>query len=64
MSSTYRVAGMTCDHCRAAVEDHVGTVAGVTAVAVDVATGTVLVEGDPEDRLVRDAIVRAGYAVA
>ncbi|MBL6632870.1 MAG: heavy-metal-associated domain-containing protein [Thermoleophilia bacterium] len=64
MSSTYRVEGMTCDHCRAAVENHVGAVPGVTAVAVDLATGTVLVEGDPEDRLVRDAIVEAGYAVA
>lgn len=64
MSSSYRVEGMTCDHCRAAVEDHVGAVPGVTGVAVDLATGTVLVEGDAEDRLVRDAIVEAGYAVA
>ena len=64
MSSTYRVEGMTCDHCRAAVEGHVGAVPGVTAVAVDVATGTVLVEGQADDALVRDAIVEAGYAVA
>ena len=64
MSRTYEVTGMTCDHCRAAVEDHVGAVAGVTAVAVNVATGTVLVEGDADDRLVRDAIVEAGYGVA
>ena len=64
MSSTYRVTGMTCDHCRAAVEGHVGAVPGVTAVAADPAAGTVLVEGDADDRLVRDAIVEAGYEVA
>lgn len=64
MSRTYEVTGMTCDHCRAAVENEVGAVPGVTAVAVDVATGTVLVEGDADDRLVRDAIVEAGYEVA
>ena len=64
MSRTYEVTGMTCDHCRAAVEDHVGAVPGVTAVAVNVATGTVLVEGDADERLVKDAIVEAGYAVA
>lgn len=64
MSRTYEVTGMTCGHCRAAVEDHVGAVPGVTAVAVDLATGSVLVEGDVDDRLVRDAIVQAGYAVA
>lgn len=64
MSRTYEVTGMTCDHCRAAVENEVGAVPGVTAVAVNVATGTVLVEGDADDRLVRDAIVEAGYEVA
>jgi copper ion binding protein len=63
MSSVYSVSGMTCDHCRAAVESHVGAVPGVTAVAVDVARGTVLVEGQADDALVRDAIVEAGYEV-
>ena len=62
--TTYRVTGMSCDHCRKAVEDSVGAVPGVNAVAADPATGTVLVEGDPDDRLVRDAIVEAGYGVA
>ncbi len=62
--TTYRVTGMSCDHCRKAVEDSVGAVPGVSAVAADPATGTVLVEGDPDDRLVRDAIVEAGYGLA
>jgi copper ion binding protein len=63
MSSVYSVSGMTCDHCRAAVESHVGAVPGVTAVAVDLARATVLVEGQADDALVRDAIVEAGYEV-
>ncbi len=61
---TYRVTGMSCDHCRKAVEESVGAVPGVRAVAADPATGTVLVDGDPDGRLVRDAIVEAGYGVA
>ena len=28
MSSVYSVPGMTCDHCRAAVESHVAVEAG------------------------------------
>ncbi|MEO2139038.1 MAG: hypothetical protein ABGX91_02215 [Thermoleophilia bacterium] len=36
----------------------------MSAVAADPATGTLLVEGDSDDRLVRDAIVEAGYGVA
>jgi copper chaperone CopZ len=31
---TYRVDGMTCDHCTAAVNDEVAKVAGVESVAV------------------------------
>jgi copper ion binding protein len=64
MDRTYEVTGMTCDHCRRAVEDEVGAVPGVTAVAVDLPGGTVRVEGDADDRLVREAIVEAGYTVA
>ena len=62
--TTYRVTGMSCDRCRKAVEDSLGAVPGVSAVAADPATGTLRVEGEPDDRLVRDAIVEAGYGVA
>ncbi len=64
MSRSYDVTGMSCDHCRVAVETEVGAVPGVTGVAVDLAAGTVRVEGDADDRLVRDAIAEAGYEVA
>ena len=37
--TTYAVLGMTCGHCRAAVAEEVGAIAGVTAVEVDLGLG-------------------------
>ena len=62
---TFTVPGMTCGHCEAAVKQEVGGVAGVSDVAVDLATKLVTVTGAALDR---DAIVaaidEAGYDVA
>ena len=59
------VPGMTCGHCEAAVKQEVGGVAGVSDVAVDLATKLVTVTGAALDR---DAIVaaidEAGFDVA
>lgn len=61
----FSVPGMTCGHCEAAVKHEVGSVAGVTAVDVDLEHKTVVVSGVALDR---DAIVRAideaGYDIA
>jgi copper chaperone len=63
--TTYYVTGMTCAHCAAAVTTEVSAVAGVEAVEVEVAAGTVLVRGDRvSDEEVRAAVDEAGYAVA
>ncbi len=64
MSRSYEVTGMSCEHCRRAVEAGVGSVPGVTGVVVDLTAGTVLVEGEADARQVRDAITGAGYGVA
>jgi copper chaperone len=53
---TYRVDGMTCDHCKAAVNSEVAKVAGLKAVDVDLETKLVRVSGDRVDH---DAIVAA-----
>ena len=37
MTSTYAVAGMTCEHCVRSVTEEVSEVPGVTAVEVDLA---------------------------
>lgn len=62
MSLTYRVPGMTCEHCRAAVIGEVGQVAGVRGVEVDLDTKLVRVEGSSLDAVaVVEAIDEAGY---
>jgi copper chaperone len=59
---TYTVAGMTCDHCKHAVSSELGSVAGVTAVEVDLGTKLVTVTGDDlSDEALRAAIEEAGY---
>jgi copper ion binding protein len=65
MTATYTVSGMTCDHCVASVRDEVGRVDGVTAVDVELATGTVTVESErPVDpAAVAAAVDEAGYEV-
>lgn len=66
MTSTYRVVGMTCEHCVRAVSSEVGRIQGVTQVDVDLATGEVAVTSDSPlaDADVRAAIDEAGYELA
>ena len=63
-TTTYRVPGMTCDHCVAAVGGEVRKVTGVTDVAVDLATKEVRVSGTAARDDVVAAIDEAGYDVA
>jgi copper chaperone len=61
-TATYTVPGMTCEHCKAAVEEEVGAVAGVDSVAVDLESKLVTVSGPTlDDTALRAAIVEAGY---
>lgn len=62
---TYRVPGMTCAHCEAAVSEELSGVAGVESVSVDLETKLVQVRGqDLQDAALRAAIDEAGYEVA
>ena len=63
-TDTYRVEGMSCGHCEAAVREELEKVSGVEAVAVDLATGQVMVHGEFDDAAVRAAIEGAGYKAA
>jgi copper chaperone len=60
---TYSVPGISCDHCKHAIEAEVGTVAGVSDVVVDVESKSVRVHGG-DDVAIRAAIDDAGYDVA
>lgn len=64
MTRVYRVPGISCDHCKHAIEGEVGKLAGVDRVEVDVERRVVTVVGDAGDDAVRAAIDEAGYDVA
>ncbi|AHI23460.1 heavy-metal-associated domain-containing protein [Corynebacterium vitaeruminis] len=63
-SRVFDVTGMTCGHCKAAVEEEVGAVKGVNLVVATPATGKVVVEGtNINEAEVRAALAEAGYQV-
>jgi copper chaperone len=61
-----KVQGMSCNHCKMAVEKALKNLAGVSGAEVDLAGGTVRVSYDPgavkHENLVA-AIEQAGYTV-
>lgn len=62
---TYTVSGMSCGHCKAAVEGEVGRVPGVAFVEADLDSKLVLVRGEGlDDGALRAAIDEAGYEAA
>ncbi len=59
---TYRVPGLSCDHCRSAVIEEVSATPGVDSVEVDLNTKLVHVSGAGlDDPALRAAIDEAGY---
>jgi copper chaperone len=58
-----KVSGMTCGHCVATVTRAVKSVPSVEGVTVNLDRGEVTVEGNPDERSVREAIVEEGYEV-
>jgi len=67
MSETlvYSVPGVSCEHCRAAIEGEVSQVEGVVTVTVDLDAKTVTVTGVPlDEEAIVAAIDEAGYDVA
>ncbi|MGP5931168.1 heavy-metal-associated domain-containing protein [Corynebacterium glyciniphilum] len=64
ITKNYTVDGMTCEHCKASVEEEIGEIVGVTSVEAELATGRVTVTGeDVQDDAVADAVTEAGYSV-
>ena len=61
----YSVPGVSCAHCRQAIESEVSQVRGVESVAVDLDAKTVTVSGEPLDEpAIVAAIGEGGYEVA
>jgi len=57
VAQQFTVTGMTCSHCERAVTAELSKLDGVTRVAVDIATGTVITES--VDTLPVDAVAAA-----
>ena len=58
--STYTVPGISCGHCKSAIETEVGALDGIESVVVDIDTKQVAVVGSASDDAIRAAIVEAG----
>ncbi|KAA0233316.1 MAG: hypothetical protein JJLCMIEE_00407 [Acidimicrobiales bacterium] len=61
---TYSVPGISCEHCKHAIESELAKLEGVDAVTVDVAGRLVKVVGSVSDEQIRQAVDEAGYEVA
>lgn len=66
VTETYRVDGMTCEHCVRAVSGEIGALPGVVDVAVDLTNGTVTVTSASlvPAMAIADAVDEAGYTLA
>jgi copper chaperone CopZ len=63
-ADTFTVTGMTCGHCVQAVTSEFSRLPGVSAVTVDLPTGTVTVHSARVVTLVDVAADAAGYELA
>lgn len=64
---TLNVEGMSCGHCKAAVEEELGKLSGVEYASADLEKGTVEVrydEGAVTNDDLKRAVEEAGYTVA
>ncbi len=62
-TSEYRVSGMSCAHCEAAIQSEVARIPGVDGVDVSARTGRLVVTSSApiDEAAVLDAVDEAGY---
>ncbi len=63
---TFKVEGMSCNHCKQSIEKAVRALAGVASATVDLAQNEVEVSFDPQTvkkEELETAIINAGYRV-
>ena len=61
MTTTISVSGMTCGHCKKAVETALADIEGVTSVDVNLEDGIAKVEGSVVYETLQSAIEDEGY---
>jgi copper ion binding protein len=64
--TTVTVTGMSCGHCATSVREEITEIAGVRAVDVDLASGSVTIDSDRElvAAAIKTAVEDAGYQLA
>lgn len=65
-TEVFKIEGMSCSHCQAAVERAVKSLSGVKSVEVDLTSGKALVTYDPSKVKrddIKEKIEEAGYEV-
>jgi copper chaperone len=58
---TFRINGMTCQHCVTAVRDRLLAIPGVDAADVRIAPAQAVVTGSADVRAIVQAVADAGY---
>lgn len=64
VQEVYRIEGMSCNHCKLAVEKEVGKLVGMESAEVDLGAKTLTVSYDPTQTnadKIREAIEEAGF---
>ncbi len=65
ITRTYTVEGMSCEHCRTSVDEHISELEGVENVAIDLGSGLVEVSGSGfSDDVIKGAVEAAGYQLS
>lgn len=59
--ASYKISGMTCNHCKANVERAIGGVEGVEGVTVDLASGIATVTGNHDADALIERVKSYGY---
>lgn len=61
MSKQFKVTGMSCNHCRNNVEQHLAKINGVEAINIDLKSGILQVEGEVLNSVVVQCVQNLGY---
>ena len=56
-----KINGMSCNHCKMAVEKALAQVKGIESFAVNLEKGEAIIAGDPDPNIVVSEINKLGY---
>jgi copper chaperone len=56
-----KIDGMSCNHCKMAVEKALAKINSVQSFTVDLEKGEANIEGNPDQKLVINSIAKLGY---